>query len=425
MSDTVHTEIRVVMNRMRCNSLSSEGHSLPDYMATQASLSAQAFHKSFPNYQPTALVSLPGLASQCGIHQLYVKDESHRFGLNAFKVLGASYAMARYICERLGRPIEEVDFEWLRSAEVRRQLGEITFITATDGNHGRAVAWAASQLGQKAVVLLPKGTAGQRVEAIRNTGATAQVINGNYDEAVRLSNQMAEEHGWQVIQDTAWEGYTKIPQWIMQGYTTMAAEAIEQLAVQAPSCKPTHLFLQAGVGSMAAAVLGHFIQADRAHDLFTVIVEPDAANCMYLSAVAEDGKAHVAAGDLQTIMAGLACGEPNPLAWDILRDYADAFVSCPDYMAANGMRLLATPVAGDAEVVSGESGAIGVGLLAALMQKEELVHLRRQLKLDDQSVVLCFSTEGDTDRETYEQIVMHGAYSDKSAPAQVKGEVEE
>ncbi|MDH4617111.1 diaminopropionate ammonia-lyase [Brevibacillus sp. AY1] len=425
MSDMVHKEIRVAMNRMSRKPLSREGHSLPKYLSTQASLSAKAFHKSFPNYQPTPLVSLPGLASKCGIRQLYVKDESHRFGLNAFKVLGASYAMARYICERLGRSVEEVDFESLRSAEIRRQLGEITFVTATDGNHGRAVAWAASRLGQKAVVLLPKGTAVQRVEAIRQTGAHAHVINGNYDEAVRLSNQMAEERGWQVIQDTAWEGYTTIPQWIMQGYTTMAAEAIEQLADQAPSCKPTHLFLQAGVGSMAAAVLGHFVQADQGNDLITVIVEPHAANCMYLSAAAGDGQAQVATGELQTIMAGLACGEPNPMAWQILRDYADAFVSCPDDIAANGMRLLASPTDEDAAVVSGESGAVGIGLLAAIMQKEELAHLRKQLKLDDHSVVLCFSTEGDTDRETYERIVMHSAYSDKSTPAQVRGALEE
>jgi diaminopropionate ammonia-lyase len=196
----------------------------------------------------------------------------------------------------------------------------------------------------------------------------------------------------------------------MQGYTMMAAEAIRQMAEQLPEKRPTHLFLQAGVGSMAGAVLGYFVQQLGQDYPVTVIIEPHAAACMYVSASIGDGESHVAAGDLQTIMAGLACGEPNPLAWDILHNYADAYVSCPDHVAATGMRILAAPTGSDPKIVSGESGAIGVGLLAAIMQKEEGRLLKRQLGIDEDSVILCFNTEGDTDKEQYRRIVWEGAW---------------
>lgn len=396
---------------------------IPAFLSPEACAPAHAFHRSLAGYQPTPLVSLPALAGELGIARLFVKDESHRFGLNAFKVLGAAYAMARHLCEKLGTPIEEVDFDTLRSAEARERIGPVTFVTATDGNHGRAVAWAASQLGQQAVVYLPKGTAAQRVAAIRETGAAAHVINGNYDEAVCLSEQMARERGWQVVQDTAWEGYTTIPQWIMQGYTTMAAEAIQQMEEQLPGKRPTHLFLQAGVGSMAAAVLGYFAWRDPAGYPTAVIVEPHAADCLYRSAAAGDGKPHVVPGRLQTIMAGLACGKPNPLAWEILHDFADVFASCPDDVAAFGMRILAAPAGSDERIVSGESGAVGVGLLASLMREEKWSDLRQQLALDADSVVLCFSTEGDTDREQYRRIVWEGAFpAPQEKPPRTGGE---
>lgn len=384
--------------------------SLPAFLSSAACQRAHAFHQSFAQYQETPLVSLPTLARELGVGHLLVKDESYRFGLNAFKVLGAAYAMGSYLCERLGRSMEEVDFDMLRSEEVRRQIGAVTFVTATDGNHGRAVAWAAAQLGQQAVVYLPKGSSPQRVAAIRETGADAHVINGNYDEAVRLSEKVARERGWQVIQDTAWDGYTTIPSWIMQGYTTMAAEAIRQLSESLPGKRPTHVFLQAGVGSMAAAVLGYLTDQLAPDYPVTIIVEPHNANCMYLSAKSGEREAQAATGDLQTIMAGLACGEPNPLAWEILRDYADAFVSCPDHVAATGMRMLAAPAGSDPKIVSGESGAVGVGLLSTIMQKEEGRWLQKQLGINEDSVILCFSTEGDTDQEQYRRIVWEGAW---------------
>jgi diaminopropionate ammonia-lyase len=403
--------IRAVANTKKQRGSQAERQAIPVFLSAEETQPARDFHASCPVYAPTPLVPLPQLARELGVGHLLVKDESLRFGLNAFKVLGASYAMARYLYAKLGHTPEGMSFAALGEEEARRQIGEVTFVTATDGNHGRAVAWAARELDQRAVVYLPKGSTAERVEAIRSLGAQAHVINGNYDEAVRLSEKVARERGWQVVQDTAWEGYTTIPGWIMQGYATMAAEAREQLDALLPDKKPTHLFLQAGVGSMAAAVLGHFVAEAGGEELVSVIVEPHAANCMVLSAEAADGEPHVAHGELATIMAGLACGEPNPVAWEILRDHADFFVSCPDFIAANGMRMLAAPKAGDPQVISGESGAVGVGLLAALMNKPEYRGLAKQLGLNEESVVLCFSTEGDTDQDSYRRIVWEGACS--------------
>ncbi|WP_228728327.1 diaminopropionate ammonia-lyase [Brevibacillus composti] len=390
-----------------------ESHHAGDlgHLDEKAAADALRFHRSFAAYEPTPLRALDHLAQEWGVGGIFVKDESYRFGLNAFKVLGAAYAIGCCLSQRLGIPIDEASFELLRSAEAKQKLGTITFVTATDGNHGRAVAWAAQQLGQKAVIYMPKGAAQERVEAIQQTGAEVIVTDGNYDEAVRLSSRMAEQHGWQVVQDTAWEGYTEIPRWIMQGYTVMAAEAIAQLQEKTGRTRPTHVFLQAGVGSMAAAVLGYLVNRFADDPPLAVIVEPAAADCMYRSALSPDGSPYAVSGDLHTIMAGLSCGEPNPFAWEILREHAAAFVRCPDYVAAQGMRLLAAPLGGDPRVVSGESGAVGIGVLAELIRDGRQAELRERLQLGADSVILCFSTEGDTDAGQYREIVWDGKHA--------------
>ena len=218
---------------------------------------AWAFHSTIPGYEATPLTALDHLARRLGVSQVLVKDESKRFGLNAFKALGGSYAMARHLGEQLGLSQDQLTFEALGTPEAREKLGERTFVTATDGNHGRGVAWAARQLGHRAVVYMPKGSARERLENIRAQGAQAEITEYNYDDAVRLANRMAEEHGWILIQDTAWPGYEEIPAHIMQGYTTLAAETLQQLEEQGAE-RPTHLFLQAGVGSFAGAALGFF-----------------------------------------------------------------------------------------------------------------------------------------------------------------------
>ena len=367
---------------------------------------ARAFHSSFSIYKETPLVSLQHLADELQVKRIYLKDESKRFGLNAFKVLGASYAIANEIGKKIGKEATELSAEKILSKETKEKLGEITFVTATDGNHGRGVAWTANQLGQKAVVYMPEGSALERLENIRAEGAEAEITDLNYDDAVRLAQKMAEEKGWIMVQDTAWEGYEDIPRWIMQGYATMGHEIMEQIPE-----KPTHIFLQAGVGSMAGAMTGFFSNLYQEEKPTIVIVEPAKADCLYRTAKADDGKLHNVTGEMHTIMAGLACGEPCSIGWEVLKGYADAFVRCPEYVAADGMRILAAPAKGDEAIVAGESGAAGFGCMAHILMDTALKDWKKQLKLDENSRILCISTEGDTDRKNYRDIVWNGKYS--------------
>lgn len=381
----------------------------------------RAFHRSFPQYAETPLAELPRMAAQLGVGRLFIKDESYRFGLNAFKALGGSYAIARHIGDLTGRDISELDYAALTSPELAGQIGEITFFTATDGNHGRGVAWAANQLGQKAVVFMPRGTTNTRLENIRKENATATIEDADYTACVRMAAAAAARtEGSVVVQDTAWEGYEKIPSWIMQGYGTMLAEADEQLGragvgaeagarAGAGAGAPTHILIQAGVGSVTGAVAGYFARRWPAAPPLIITVEAAAADCLYQSTLAADGQTRPAAGNGETIMAGLNCGEANPISWDILRNHCAIFTAIPDRIAARGMRLAAAPIKGDPPVTSGESGAVGLGLLAAIMEEPELKELREAAGLNSSSEVLLFSTEGDTDPETYRRIVWDGA----------------
>lgn len=365
------------------------------------------FHKSFPQYSVTPLTRLTNLASYLGLKRLYVKDESYRFGLNAFKVLGGSYAIAKYISKELGRDVSEVPYSVLTSEKLREEFGQATFFSATDGNHGRGVAWAANRLGQKCVIRMPKGTTQTRLENIAKENATVTIEDMNYDECVRLAASEAEKTPRGIIvQDTAWDGYEEIPTWIMQGYGTLATEADEQLA--ADGARPTHIFIQAGVGSLAGAVIGYFANRFKENPPIMVVVEAGAADCLYRSALKGDGSRIDVTGDMLTIMAGLACGEANTVSWDILRNHADAFVSCPDWVSANGCRIYGAPMRGDTQVISGESGSVTMGLVHALMTKPEYKELKEALKLDENSEVLLVSSEGDTDPNRYREIVWDG-----------------
>ena len=376
-----------------------------NFLNEEEARKVQQFHASFPVYEKTPLAALPDTAAALGLGAMYVKDESYRFGLNAFKVLGGSYAIGNYLAQKLGMDISELPYEKMISDEVREKLGEITFVTATDGNHGRGVAWTANQLKQKAVVYMPKGSAEERLKNIQAEGADASITDLNYDEAVRLANSQAEQNGWVMVQDTAWEGYEDIPTWIMQGYGTMGFEAWGQLPE-----KPTHIFLQAGVGSMAGAVTGFFSNVYKEDRPIITIVEPNKADCLFRTAEANDGKLHFVTGDMNTIMAGLACGEPCSIGWNVLHSYADNFISCPDYAAAKGMRILGNPEGKDGKVISGESGAATVGCVAEIMTNPDLAWLKEKLQLDENSKVLFFSTEGDTDKENYKAVVWDGKY---------------
>ena len=376
-------------------------------MSVEEMQQAGNFHRSFPQYSVTPLTRLSGLAEYLGLKRLYVKDESYRFGLNAFKVLGGSYAIARHIAKELGKDVSEVPYSVLTSDELREKFGQATFFTATDGNHGRGVAWAANKLGQKCVVRMPKGTTQTRLQNIALENATVTIENLNYDDCVRMAAKEAENTPrGMMLQDTAWEGYEEIPTWIMQGYGTLATEADKQL--EEDESRPTHIFIQAGVGSLAGAVIGYFANRYKENPPVMVVVEAGAADCLYRSAMQADGSRIDVTGDMQTIMAGLACGEANTVSWDILRNHADAFVSCPDWVSANGTRIYGAPLKGDERVISGESGSVTLGLVHALMTKPEYKELKDALKLGADSEVLLVSSEGDTDPDRYREIAWEG-----------------
>ncbi|MCE5263034.1 MAG: diaminopropionate ammonia-lyase [Deltaproteobacteria bacterium] len=383
-----------------------DGSRVRDFLGVEPGANVIRYHRSFPAYRETPLADLRNLAKETGVGRILVKDESHRFGLNAFKVLGASYAMGVYLGRLLGLSPDRITCDRLRTPGAREKLGRMTFVTATDGNHGRGLAWTARELGHKAVIYMPQGSVAERLENIRAEGAEASIADMNYDGAVRLARRMGEERGWIVVQDTAWEGYEEIPRLIMQGYATMACEAVRQMDGEIP----THVFLQAGVGSMAGAVAGYLSGHFGSDRPVVTVVEPNRAACIFKTAEARDGELHFVTGPMDTIMAGLACGEPNRIAWDVLRETADFALSCPDWVAAKGMRTLGNPVGCDPRVISGESGAVTAGLVAALMTRADLGWMREKLRLDAESKVLCFSTEGDTDRAHYRRIVRDGLH---------------
>ena len=381
-----------------------------DLMSEENVTKANEFHKSFPQYSVTPLQKLSALASYLGVKGIYCKDESYRFGLNAFKVLGGSYAMGRYIAKELGRDISQLPYNVLSSDKLREEFGQATFFTATDGNHGRGVAWAAKRLGQKAVVRMPKGTTKTRFDNIAKEGAEVTIEEVNYDDCVRMAAAEAAktEHGI-IVQDTAWAGYEEIPSWIMQGYGTLVLEADKQLKENGVD-RPTHVFVQAGVGSLAGAVVGYFAHKYKENPPVMVVCEASAADCLYRSAVQADGNLVNVTGDLQTIMAGLACGEGNTIGWGILKNHVTVFASCPDWMSAKATRIYANPLENDPHIISGESGSVPLGLAYTALHDEDAKDLKEALKLDENSNILVISTEGDTDPVRYREIVWDGLY---------------
>jgi diaminopropionate ammonia-lyase len=366
------------------------------------------FHRQVPGYRPTPLTRLSKLARAWKIGEIIVKDESKRFNLDSFKVLGSSYAVGRLLCQKLGVDPENIDYQYLVSNEVRDAVGQMTLVTATDGNHGRGVAWVAEQLRQHAVVYMPRGSARSRVENIRSLGAKVEITDLNYDDTVRLARRSAEENNWCVIQDTAWEGYTEIPLWIMQGYMTTCVEACSKM-FQA-KIRPTHVFLQAGVGGFSAAMAACLANTFHDDPPRFIIIEPNNAACILASAAYRDGRPHRVTGNLDTIMAGLACGEPNPLAWDILRDFPSCYVGCDNFVAANGIRILANPLKGDGAVEAGESGSVAAGVIDLLANNKRFRALKEELQIGPDSNLLLFNTEGSTDPENYREILWHGKY---------------
>ena len=367
---------------------------------------ARVCHRQIPGYRMTPLASLPNLAAMLKVGGIYIKDEGQRLILNSFKVMGGSFALYNFLKKRLGVS-GELSFEYLKSEECHKKTGEITFASATDGNHGRGIAWASQQLGYKCVIYVHNETSKPRIEAIRSYGARVEIVDGNYDDAVRKVAQDAKKYNWEIISDTSWDGYTEIPTWIMQGYTTMLLEAQEQLAGVGIS-RPSHVFVQAGVGALAAATVGFYAALFPENPPVFVVVEPDKAPCVFESVKAGDGKCHSIKGDLNTIMAGLACGDPSPIALPVLDANTDVFVQVPDYIAARGMRILSCPLTGDPFVISGESGAVTLGTLFTLKNPNCPQDLREALALDEHSNILLINTEGNTDPVQFRRVIWDG-----------------
>jgi diaminopropionate ammonia-lyase len=354
---------------------------------------ARAAIAAWPGYAPTPLHALPSLAAAAGVASLHYKDEAPRFGLGSFKALGGAYAVARVLlaeAARRGLRVSMADLVSGRAADFART---VTVTCATDGNHGRSVAWGAQRFGARAVIFIHSTVSEGRRAAIARFGAEVRRTPGNYDDSVRIAQATAAAEGWTVVSDTSYPGYTEIPRDVMQGYEVMAAEAFD--ALQAP---PTHLFLQTGVGGMAAACVG--LAKRRWGDARPVVAlaDPDRAACWVESFRA--GRPEPVGGDLDTLMAGLACGEVSLLAWEILKDHADAAFAVPDAAAVALMRRLARPAPGEPAIVAGESAVAG---LAALLGADAAQ--RAALGLGPDSRVLVFGTEGATDPDLWRDLV--------------------
>lgn len=357
---------------------------------------AQAVIAAMPGYAPTPLVSLTALAEKSGVGSIHLKDEGKRFGLTSFKALGGAYAVvAEVLAEaerRLGRKVVPSE---LGLDAVREIAGGMTFCCATDGNHGRSVAWGAQLTGAACQIYIHAGVSEGREAAMAAYGATMNRISGSYDDSVELAAEIAKQNGWTVISDTAWSGYEDIPLTVMQGYTVMVGEALDALAEP-----PTHIFMQAGVGGVAAAIASYTSQRLGEAAPKIVVVEPKRAACLYESARA--GRLVTVGHEEPTVMAMLECATPSPLGWEVLAHLADSYVTLDEHEATDAMRLLAFPQGGDPAVVAGESGGTGLAGFLQVMADETA---RNKLGLGPNSRILAFNSEGATDPAIYEKIV--------------------
>jgi diaminopropionate ammonia-lyase len=351
---------------------------------------ARACIASLPDYQPTTLHCLNQAAREFELAAVWLKDESTRFGLGAFKSMGGAYAVYRVLEQHIRqlRPDAEISPRALIAGEHRDLTSQITFACASAGNHGRAVAWGAHLFGARCIVYLYQGVGEGRRAAIEALGAKVDCSSPSYDHGVRRVAIDAERAGWHVVSDTAYPGYMEIPRTVMQGYTVIAQEALEQLGDQ----RPTHVFLQAGVGGFAAAIAAHLWETLEARPRI-VLVEPAGAACVLESLAA--GRP-VTLPESRTIMGGLNCAEPSLLAWEVLRPAADWAVAIPDNATIEAMRSLAQH-----GITAGESGAAGFAALSLLCANPDQ---RKEIGIDQRARVLLFSTEGATDRSTYEAL---------------------
>ena len=372
--------IKIIRNKNRGGAVDTSAYS---FAATEP---IRKLHTSLAVYNQTPLVELKNFKGVT----IFIKDESQRFGLKAFKGLGGIWAIYKVISKELGLSNPTLAEIFTR----RDELAKLTFITTTDGNHGKGVSWAAGLFGCKSYVFMPRGTVEVRAQAIRDAGsATVEITNLSYDDCVKYTAELAAQNHWHLIQDTSWAGYEEIPAQIMLGYSTLAYEALEQMNYQ----RPTHIFLQAGVGSMAGAIAAVFAEVFKDNPPRITIVEPTEVACFYETMRIGDGLIHSSTGNCQTMMAGLNCATPCELAWKILRRYAADAATISDDVAADAMRTLAKH-----KIVAGESGCAGFALANAALDDSEL---RRALELDANSIIFVINTEGDTDPDNYQCVI--------------------
>lgn len=382
------------------NRMTPYGARRSEILGADALALAQRELTQWQGYAVTPLHSLPALAQAMGVASVHYKDEGSRFGLGSFKALGGAYAVARLLCRELGAQLgRTLTTQDLLTPELHALCGGITVTCATDGNHGRSVAWGAQLFGCQCVIYIHATVSEGRKEAIAQYGAQVVRTAGNYDDAVRQADLDAKQYGRFVISDTSYPGYMDVPRDVMQGYQLMVEEAAQQLPE-----RPTHIFVQAGVGGLAAAVCGYFWERDAGDRPIYVVVEPDKADCLTQSAKA--GQLTAVTGDIDTLMAGLACGEVSHLAWEILEKGTDAFCVIPDDAAVAAMRLLAHPLGNDPVIVAGESAVAGVAAAIAASQSDAA---RQMLGLNADSRILFFGSEAATDPALYEQLVGESA----------------
>lgn len=377
----------------------------PNYANTDEILQPTMFDlaykriRTWDGYAPSPLVSLSGLARELGVGEIYYKDESERFGLKSFKALGGAYAVIHVLAEHLRVKFEDTTITgadvW--SGKYADHLKSFTVATATDGNHGRSVAWGAQQCGIKCKIYMHKGVSQSRAIAVELFGAEVTWVDGNYDDSLAQVKRDAIENEWHIISDTSYEGYTYVPKYVMAGYTVMTKEIMNQLK---DDQIPTHIIIQGGVGGLAGAVCAHAAALWGDHRPKFIVVEPETADCLYQSAKA--GKPKMVYIDTETIMGGLSCGEVSLIGWNILKDNADDFVSISDDNVKTAMNILAQGLGSDPNIEAGESAVAGV---AMLMELKERGAIKADLSLDENSRVLLFGTEGATDQHMYDEII--------------------
>lgn len=373
---------------------------LVEVLTPAAFAEASACVQDWSGYDATPLLQLPALAARCGVGQISYKDEGPRFGLGSFKALGGAYAALRLIQRELG---DGVSLDDIARGACRERARAVHIVTATDGNHGRSVAWGCRQFGASCHIYIHAEVSRGRADAMAALGAQVTRVDGNYDDSVRAAQRAADERGWFVVSDTSYEGYTQVPAQVMAGYGVMAGEIVEQLGEQLP----THVLLQGGVGGLAAAVVARLSQAWGERAPRFVVIEPEDADCLYQSA--RHGRLTHVDIERESLMAGLSCGEPSMLAWQVLEASVSGYVRLPDALVAPAMWRMAKPLGDDPAAVAGESAIPGIATLLAAAEQPPLA---RALGLDQHSHVLVIGSEGATDEAIYRQLLQQAEAAD-------------